>query len=192
MNPENSIEFLIENAIQWVETQRNEHRLTARILTEEEKSEFEHFFDSKILDLARIKIVPVIENPGFYSDLQDLKIPRLLDFRNAAGITFKDTIVISQQYLKADSKLKPLIFHELVHVVQYEVFGVREFITGYVRSWADNGFNNSSIHFEIEAYKLHQRYEANPGKGFSVVDKVRQRLVKRKRGHKYFIDDSII
>ncbi len=175
MNLENSIEFLIENAIQWVETQRDEHRLTARILTEEEKSECATFFDSKILDLARIKMVPVIENPGFYSALQDLKIPRMLDFRNAAGITFKDTILISQRYLTKRSKLMPLIFHELVHVVQYEVFGVREFITGYVRSWADNGFNYSSIHFEIEAHKLQQRYEANPGKEFSVIDKVRQR-----------------
>ncbi len=177
MNPENSIEFLIENAIQWVKTQRDEHRLTARLLTEEEKSEFATFFDSKILDLARIKIVPVIENPGFYSALQDLKIPRLLDFRNAAGITYKDTILISKRYIriKADSRLRSLIFHELVHVVQYEVFGVREFIKGYVRSWADNGFNYSSIHFEIEAHKLQQRYEANPGKEFSVIDKVRQR-----------------
>ena len=181
MNPENAVKFLIENAIQWVETQRDEHRLTARILTEAEKSEFERFFESKILDLARIKSVPVIENPGFYSDLQDLKIPRLLNFNNAAGITFKDTIVISQQYLKVDSKLKPLIFHELVHVVQYEVFGVREFITGYVRSWADNGFNYSSIHFEIEAYKLQQRYETNPGKEFSVVDKVRHRIGDRSQ-----------
>ena len=175
MNPENSIEFLIENAIQWVEAQRDEHRLTARILTEEQKSEFAPFFDSKILDLARIKLVPVIENPGFYSELQDLKIPRLLNFNNAAGITFKDTILISQRYLTKRSQLKPLIFHELVHVVQYEVFGVREFIERYVRSWADNGFNYSSIHFEIEAHKLHQRYETDPGKGFHVIDKVVQR-----------------
>lgn len=179
MNPENAVEFLIENAIQWVETQRDEHRLTARGLTEEEKSEFTHFFDSKILDLARIKSVPVIENPGFYSDLQDLKIPRLLNFNNAAGITFKDTILISQQCLKTDSILRSLIFHELVHVVQHEVFGVREFIERYVRSWADNGFNYSSIHFEIEAYKLQQRYETDPRRGFSVIEIVRQRLRDR-------------
>jgi hypothetical protein len=181
MSPENAVEFLIENAIQWVETQRDEHRLNARNLTQTEKFEFAPFFDSEILDLARIKIVPIIENPGFYSDLQDLKIPKRLNFNNAAGITFKDTILISQRYLKARLQLKPLIFHELVHVVQYEVFGVREFIARYVRSWADNGFNYSSIHLEIEAYKLVQRYEKNPEKGFPVIEKVRQRRGERSQ-----------
>ena len=180
MNLENSIGFLIEHAIQWVETQRDEHRLTARNLTETEKSEFTPFFDSKILNLARIKIVSVIENPAFYSDLQDLKTPKLLNFNNVAGITFKDTILISQRFLKADSRLRSLIFHELVHVVQYEIFGVREFIARYVREWAENGFAYSAIHFEIEAYELHQRYEKNPSQGFPVAEKVCQRLGDRR------------
>lgn len=139
MNPEEFIQFLIENAIQWVQSQRNEHRSSARDLTETEKSEFAPFFESSILDLARIRTVPVIQNPCFYSRLQDMKLPMLLNFTTAAGITFKDTILISRWYLNSQSHLMPLIFHELVHVVQYEVLGVSEFIGRYVRGWAENG-----------------------------------------------------
>jgi hypothetical protein len=142
MNLERLLPFLIEKGIQWVESQRDEYRSTARDLTEVEKSAVEPFFDPKILEMARIKTVPVIENPDFYSLFQEMKIPELLDFNNAAGITFRDTIVSSQRFLSSYSLLSSFLFHELVHVVQYEVLGVKRFINRYARGWAEHGLDH--------------------------------------------------
>lgn len=176
MKTEELSQFLVEHAIQWVQSEREGHRSTARDLTEIEKSEFSPFFHSRVLGIAKIKMVPCVRNPGFYLQLQDMAVPRLLDFTQAAGITFKDTILVSQRYLTSHTQLGPLIFHELVHVVQYEVLGVTDFIERYVRDWVDNGLDYIAIPLEAKAYELQKRYEKGLKKGFSVLDEVRQRL----------------
>jgi len=179
VDPEKLIRFFIENAVRWVETQRDKYRSSARNLTQAEKSEFRPFFEPEILDFARIKTVSVIKNPGFYSGLRDLNTSQLLDFRSAAGITFRDTILISERYVRTDSRMTPLVFHELVHVVQYAVLEVQGFITRYVRSWFENGLDYYGISLETQAYALQQRYEENPRQGFPVKDEVRQNLRER-------------
>ena len=176
MKTEELSQFLVEHAIQWVQSEREGHRSTARDLTEIEKFEFSPFFDSRILGIAKIKMVPCVRNPGFYLQLQDMAVPRLLDFTQAAGITFKDTILVSQRYLTSHTQLGPLIFHELVHVVQYEVLGVTDFIERYVRDWVDNGLDYLAIPLEAKAYELQKRYEKGLKKGLSVLDEVRQGL----------------
>ena len=176
MKTEELSQFLVEHAIQWVQSEREEHRPAARDLTEIEKSEFSPFFHSRILGIAKIKMVPCVRNPGFYLQLQDMAVPRLLDFTQAAGITFKDTILVSQRYLTSHTQLGPLIFHELVHVVQYEVLGVTDFIERYVRDWVDNGLDYLAIPLEAKAYELQKRYEKGLKKGLSVLDEVRQGL----------------
>jgi len=169
-------QFLVEHAIQWVQSEREGHRSTARDLTEIEQSEFSPFFDSRILGVTKIKMVPCVRNPVFYLQLQDMVVPRLLDFTQAAGITFKDTILVSQRYLTSHTQMGPLIFHELVHVVQYEVLGVTDFIERYVRDWVDNGLDYLAIPLEAKAYELQKRYAKGLKKGFSVLDEVRQSL----------------
>ncbi|MBW1797384.1 MAG: DUF4157 domain-containing protein [Deltaproteobacteria bacterium] len=176
MNPEDLLQFFIENGIRWVESQRDAHRSCARDLTKTEKFTLAPFFDTNILNLAKIKMVPVIENPGFYSELEDMEIPGILDFSFAAGITFKDTIVVSQRYLRHRSPTTALIFHELVHVVQYQLLHVQEFIERYIAGWAENGFDYSAIPLEAEAYRLGHRFEKNPGQTFSVIAEVRRSL----------------
>lgn len=174
--PEDLSRFLTEHAIQWVQSEREEHRPAARDLTEVEKSEFAPFFDPIVLGFAKIKVVPSISNPGFYAQLRDSHLPGLLDFTQAVGITFRDTILVSQRYLAYHSQLRPLIFHELVHVVQYEVLGVVDFIERYVKDWVDNGLDYLAIPLEAKAYELQKRYEKGLKKGFSVLDEVRQGL----------------
>jgi len=172
MNPEDLLQFFIENGIRWVESQRDAHGSSARDLTKTEISVLAPFFDTNILNLAKIKMVPVIENPGFYSEFEDMEIPGILDFSFAAGITFKDTIVVSQRYLSHPSPSAALLFHEMVHVVQYQVLGVREFIERYIAGWSENGFDYSGIPLEVEAYRLGHRFEKNPVQPFSVIGEV--------------------
>ncbi len=42
----------------------------------------------------------------------------------------------------------PILFHELVHLVQCQMLGTERYLDGYVRSWAENGREYRSIAFE--------------------------------------------
>lgn len=176
MNTENLLPFLIKEGIHWVESQREAHRPAARKLTKDEKSSLLPFLDPEVLGVARIRKVPLIDNPGFYDVLQDLNMPGLLDFGMAVGMVFKDTIVLSKRFLPGDLLPRSLLFHELVHVVQYEILGVAEFVERYIHGWVENGMNYYAIPLEVEAFKLERRYETNHGQSFSVAAEVLRSL----------------
>ncbi|MFN2570846.1 MAG: hypothetical protein ABR537_04420 [Gemmatimonadales bacterium] len=92
-----------------------------------------------------------------------------------AAITFVDTIVVSERGPLPASEELPLLFHELVHVVQYDVLGLDEFVRRYVRGWVENGFQYSRIPLERSAYELDGRFRAG-APGFSVRAEVGRQL----------------
>lgn len=166
------LDFLIQNGQVWVEAQRDTYRPRARCLDESEKRALGSFFPSRTLERAHLAVVPQIENPPFYSQLPKLGIREPLDFTLAAGVTFDDTILIAQS--AAFPLSLSLLFHELVHVVQYEVLGVAGFVENYVRGWAENNFDYFSIPLECEAYALQHRFESMLDSGFDVESEVRR------------------
>ena len=176
MNPEELLRFLIENGQAWVQAQRDLHRPGARTLAVAEKAAFSPFFGQPILDIAQVKRVPAIENPGFYRDLEAMGVPPPLDFTTMEGITFVDTILVSDREHPPDQPLAPLLFHELVHVVQYAILGLPAFIGRYVRGWAETGQDYFSIPLEEDAYAVQNRYVAQPNASFSVEEEVRRQL----------------
>ncbi len=177
MNPEQFLDYLIQNGQAWVLEQRNLHRPEAVPLNEQERSALEPFFDSKLLDLVRFKLVPGIANPGFYRELEATGQDIPLDFTTMRGITFQDTVLLSEQYLPEECMpLLGLIFHELVHVEQYLRLGVPEFMRRYVNGWARNGYDYFAIPLERDAFELQGRYETNPTQPFSVEHQVIGRL----------------
>ena len=176
MDAEELLEFLIQNGRAWVKAQRDYHRPGARTLTASEKTAFRPFFAEPIFDIAQVKRIPVIENPGFYADLEAMGIPPPLDFRTMEGITFVDTILVSDREHPPDQPLAPLLFHELVHVVQYAILGLPAFIGRYVRGWAETGQDYFSIPLEKDAYAVQNRYVAQPNASFSVEEEVRRQL----------------
>jgi len=72
-----------------------------------------------------------------------------------------------------------LLFHELVHVVQYEKLGVVEFASKYVKGFLSGG-SYEAIPLEMNAYELDARFAAAPAKGFSVASEV-QTWIDRHR-----------
>ena len=139
---------------------RAAHRPHGRTLTPAERDAVAPYFDESLLRTVRIATVRGISNPGFYSFLlaQSIAIP--LDFTQMAAITLMDTILISSRRPLPASEQLPLLFHELVHVVQYDVLGLDEFVSRYVRGWASNGFRYSGIPLERWAYELDARFRA--------------------------------
>ena len=66
--------------------------------------------------------------------------------------------------------------HELVHVVQYRVLGLRKFAQLYVRGFLDGG-GYEGIPLEIQAYELEERIRRDPEKVFSVEEDVTLRMI---------------
>ena len=92
-----------------------------------------------------------------------------------AAITFVDTILMSERRSPPANEQMPLLFHELVHVVQYERLGLDEFVTRYVRGWVANGFQYSGIPLERWAYELDARFRTG-APAFSVAAEITRQL----------------
>ncbi len=128
---------LILHAAGWVRRLHDALYPTATPLPEQFSPLFAPFFAPSTLARIRLLLVPEIPNPDFYPALQAQGLPVPLDFRVMAGLTLIDTVLISQS--RADFSgplLASLLFHEGVHVVQYEHLGLDRFMTEYVLGWA--------------------------------------------------------
>jgi hypothetical protein len=105
-------------------------------------------------DLERIRVLQPgqerVPNPPFYADLEKLGFTGLPDFTTMAAITFDDVVVFH------DPLTPQLIFHEMVHVVQYRLLGVEEFARLYVRGYLQGGYDGTPL--EVCAYQLDGRF----------------------------------
>lgn len=171
------IAFLIMNGQNWISAQRDLHYKYSAPLLENDIEPLKGFYLRETIERARIRNVPQIENPPFYNDLRQLGVPVPLDFSQMAGITFDDTILISDLYANTQSHIS-LIFHEMVHVVQYGLLGVDEFTSQYIQGWAQNGFEYVKIPLESAAYELQRRFDERPQSAFSIEKIVETRLWK--------------
>ena len=99
---EHMLRYLIEHGQVWVLEQREVHRPGAIPLSHDLRSTFEPFFGGELLDSTRFKPVSIIENPGFYRELEATGQSIPLDFTMMHGITFEDTVLLSERYLGED------------------------------------------------------------------------------------------
>ena len=171
-----ALAYLMENGLAWVREQRDRHRPEALALEPQERQVFEPFFEAELLDEVRFKSVPRVENPGFYRVLAAMGQPLPMDFTATHGITFGDTVLLSERYLRSGESRLSLLFHEMVHVVQYRLLGMEGFLRAYVTGWAENGFEYRAIPLERQAYDLQHRFEDDAAAAFSVRDEVTRRL----------------
>jgi hypothetical protein len=169
--------LLIGQGQKWVKEQRLAFRGRGRALPPSAMAQFRPFFEESLLREVRLAAVPALENPGFLEayreELSEKTIP-LLDFSTMAAITFVDTILVVDAFLPEPPG--GLIFHELVHAVQYEILGPDKFVELYILGWVNQGFNYAAIPLEMDAYELQNRYEADPADPFSVSAEVSRSL----------------
>jgi hypothetical protein len=104
--------------------------------------------------------------------------PIPLDFTAMWGITFIDTIVLATTKVGVNSeRLISLLFHECVHICQYQQLGLHAFMERYVLGWAQNGFQYKKIPLEEHAYYLQNKFETT-AQPFSVEASVQIQLHK--------------
>lgn len=167
------IDSLPRLAVQWVEAQRKRYRDQARILTSSEHAQMSTFFSREYLTAARLVWGPTVEEPPFYPQLRDAAGLTLIPFGEMSGITYLDTIFFSLQAGVSDPPPLPLLFHELVHVVQYSVLGTERFLNRYVRGYFERGQIYRAIPLEEHAYDLQRQYEKS---GSTMAFSVRARV----------------
>lgn len=169
MKTDELIAYLIAEGCAWVQVQRDILRPTADQLSVDLKEQYSAYFQPETLKMIRYRLVDEIENPDFYADLSDRGVDIPLDFRKMDGIAFVDTIAIANRN-HHESDWARLLFHESVHVAQYQHLGSAEFMTQYVHGWAENGFDYFAIPLERQAYELDRRFAQ--GQVFSVEQAV--------------------
>jgi hypothetical protein len=149
----------------YIAAQRVAYRPNAVQLTPAQVTTMAPFFASPILGSTRLNVLSgtQVPNPPFYPQLPGMGIPIALvpNFATMAAITFVDTVVF--QVPITDQTL----FHELVHVVQYDKLGSPMFAAKYVTGFLTAG-SYPNIPLEVNAYQLDSKFAAAPTVGFSV------------------------
>jgi hypothetical protein len=138
-------------------------------LTDPQRSAMQPFFSSAVLDSARLCVLrgARVSNPSMYAMAKMMGIRNLPDFAAMTAITFVDVIVSHQEFTDA------VLFHELVHVVQYSQMDMKEFATRFINGFIQGG-SYEEIPLEKTAHALEDRFSQNATQVFSVDDEVRQ------------------
>ena len=170
--PPGLTEAQIREVAKWVATyiadQRETFQSKAQPITAEFRKAFQPFFPSDVLSNVRVARGRASE-PGFYAQLRELGIRNAPAFSEMAGITFQNVIV------HVDRLSRTLLFHELVHAVQYKHLGLEGFAQRYVCGFLSGG-SYEEIPLEKQAYELEGRFASNPNRIFSVEDDVLTRI----------------
>lgn len=165
------VSWVVQQVLGYIERQRPAFRYRAVPLSPNQKAAMQPFFPASTLEAARIIVLAGerVSNPPFYVQLVGMgfESAALPDFSTMAAITFVDTVVSHGAFTDR------LLFHELVHVIQYAKLGLEGFANKYVRGFLSGG-SYESIPLEMNAYELDARFAGAPTKAFSVADEVRE------------------
>jgi hypothetical protein len=148
----------------YIREQRTCFRENARPIPPDHATTLQAFFPQDILSQVRV-VRGTVSQPSFYPQLRAIGISNAPPFSDMAGITFQDVVVHVEPLTKA------LLFHELVHVVQYKHLGLIGFAERYVRGFLSGG-SYEEIPLEKQAYGLEDRFAQNPRRPFSVEEDV--------------------
>jgi hypothetical protein len=152
----------------YISDSRKKYAPQAVPLSKTQRLAMQPFFSAAILDSARLCVLQGtrVSNPSMYAMAKMMGIRNLPDFTDMAAITFVDVIVSHQEFTDA------LLFHELVHVVQYSQLGLKEFADRFVKGFIQGG-SYEEIPLEKMAHALESRFSQNAAEVFSVDDEVR-------------------
>jgi hypothetical protein len=152
----------------YIISSRKKHAPQAIPLTDAQRSAMQPFFSATVLDSARLCVLrdSRVLNPSMYAMAKMMGIRNLPDFADMAAITFIDVIVSHQEFTDA------LLFHELVHVVQYSQMDLKAFAARFVNGFIQGG-SYEQIPLEMHAHSLEGRFSQGSDP-FSVEDEVRQ------------------
>src|SRR5208282_5187066 len=110
--PEEFVRMAVNKVAAYISEQRAVFESEAAPIRADDKTALLPFFPVDLLDEVRV-VRAKVSDPSFYAQLRSLGIHNMPAFSDLAGITFVDIVV------HAAALTRSLLFHELVHVVQY-------------------------------------------------------------------------
>jgi hypothetical protein len=171
------VEWVIQQVAAYIGGQRQTYRGKAVTLSQNQRTAMHPFFPTSTFESARVVVLAGerVSNPHFYGELLKMgfEAGSLPNFANMAAITYMDTMVSNEPFTDR------LLFHELVHVVQYEKLGLAKFAAKYVKGFLSSG-SYEAIPLEMNAYELDARFATEQTKAFSVAAEV-QSWIDRAR-----------
>lgn len=166
---ESEFAWIVRQVTEYIERQRETYRGKAVPLNASQRAAMQPFYSASTLDAVWVTVLSGerVGNPPFYDQLigMGFEAAALPNFALMAAITFVNTVVSHEPFTGR------LLFHELVHVVQYEKLGLVGFADKYVRGFLSGG-SYDRIPLEMNAYELDARFSGAPTKAFSVADEV--------------------
>lgn len=150
----------------YIVSSRKQYIRDSTRLSSSQREAMAPFFSSDILDQARVLLLKGqrIKEPAFYDFARRMGISNLPGLSNTMAITFNNLIVSQQELTNG------VLFHELVHVIQYAVMGTKEFAEKYVDGFVSHG-SYEEIPLEKMALKLELRFRTDR-QPFSVADEL--------------------
>ena len=170
ISPE-QVEWITGQVREYILAQRAHYAERCKPLEKSQQQAMRGFFPDQALNDTRICVLhgERIANPAFYKNLKQWGINNVLDFADMAAITLVD-IVVSHVPFEHQ-----LLFHELVHIMQYRALGVDEFSRRYVEGFLTGG-SYERIPLEMQAYEFDGRFAHAPEEVFPVEKKVQDWL----------------
>lgn len=160
------VQWITQQVEAYIGTQRSLHRPTAIPLSPAQIAKMSPFFPPSTLNSTRL-LTGQFANPPFYGELAKMGFQAALlpNFDDMAAITYVNTVVSRVPFTDR------LLFHELVHAVQFQKLGLPTFAGRYVSGFLTGG-SYGMIPLERNAYELEGRFVAAPTHSFSTASEV--------------------
>ncbi len=165
---------LASQASAWIRSERDAQRPLAIPLVASELARFEPYFPREILEDVRVLGVDSMPSPRFLGAIRH-RGRQILRFDQAIGLALGDTLLLRGAEIPAGSPARRgVLFHELVHAVQYNLLGIEPFVDHYLRSLVEVGYRYPQVVFEHQAFELQHRFITHPNEPFSVAAEVEE------------------
>jgi hypothetical protein len=150
----------------YMREQRDRFLPLSEPLPEEHVPLLQAFFSPPLL--RKIRIVQLANQGLSRVDVhpQTYGYQRLLDFTHMASVTFDDVVVVNETLSTR------LLFHALVHAVQFQLLGLQRYTELFVRAFVTRHWR-FKVPLEAHAFALEARFAADRHARFLVEDEVR-------------------
>jgi hypothetical protein len=135
----------------WIQRTLAHYASAARPVASFGFSRLPHYYGQDILTGAKVVVLPKVPLPP----LSAMGLDRFSGFErmDAGGITYLDTYFVRADHAQIES----LHFHELVHVIQWQLLGPEKFLALYADGLERFGYRNSPL--EKMAYNFQDKFE---------------------------------
>lgn len=153
--------------VDWIKSTLSVHAAKAQSVASLGFKRLPRYFRRDILTKARVVYLPAVPMPP----LTALGLGQFSEFENMdiGGIVFLDMILMRYEMRENEARH----FHELVHVIQWQVLGPKRFAQAYANGIELSGYRAAPL--EAMAYTLANVFRKGKGP-FDVVAVVREQL----------------